>query len=164
MGQQNRIRRRRVCFGQPGEVADEAERLLTGGYERAGQWSLAQVCEHLSQTVEGSVDASNGFGGFLLPIWKRISARPVLHLMLLTRWIPSGVKLPAGALPTSTDDAEAVARLKLAMETLAKHHGAWAKHPFFGGLSGKTWKRYHLIHCAHHMGFLVPRASNDRVT
>jgi hypothetical protein len=158
MGQQNQVRRRRVRFGQASDVAEEAGRLLAGGYQRAGQWSLAQVCAHLSQTVEASVDAPNGFGGFLLPAWKRFAARPVLQLMLVTRWIPAGVKLPAGALPTCEDDAEAVSRLKRAMETLEAHQGPWAKHPFFGTMSGDTWKRYHLIHSAHHLGFLAPRA------
>ena len=163
MAQQNHVRRRRVRFGQPGEVAEEAGRLLKNGYERAGQWSLAQVCEHLSQTVEASIDSVNGFGGFLLPVWQRFAAKPVLHLMLVTHWIPAGVKLPAGALPTCGDDAEAVGRLKRAMETFEGHYGPWAKHPFFGRMSGKTWKRYHLIHSAHHLGFLVPGGSTEDI-
>src|SRR4051812_11058795 len=94
-----RIRRRRVRFDHPSEVAAEAERLLRGRYERAGTWSLGQVCEHLAQTVEESVKGENGFAGFLLPVWKRVGARSVLYLMLMTRWIPAGVKLPNRALP-----------------------------------------------------------------
>lgn len=82
-------------------------------------------------------------------------AKPILHIVLMTRRIPTGVKLPAMALPPAADEADAVVRLSRAMEFLAQHDGPWSPHPYFGHMTTDQWRRYHLIHAAHHFSFLV---------
>jgi hypothetical protein len=155
-------RRRRIQFQSADQVAADAERLLSGGYQSAGSWTLAKVCEHLSRTIEASLDAQRGFGGFKAPLQYRVVGRPVKHLILLTGWIPAGVKLPEAALPTAEDDALGVQRLTRAVDAMVQHQGAWSAHPFFGRMTDRQWRAYHLVHGAHHLSFLVPRDQPQR--
>jgi hypothetical protein len=37
-----------------------------------------------------------------------------------------------------------------------------ADHPFFGPISYEQWREIHLIHMAHHLGFLVPVSSPEQ--
>jgi hypothetical protein len=52
-----------------------------------------------------------------------------------------------------------VARLKETIERLRTHQGELHASPFFGYLTPDQWRRLHLIHCAHHLGFLVPKGT-----
>ena len=156
------IKRRRIRFESAAQVAADARWLLAGGYQCARRWTLAKVCEHLSQTIEASVDSERGFGGFKAPLRYRVVGRPVMHLILLSRWIPAGVKLPEAVLPKSEDDPKAVGRLTRALEAMEKHQGVWSAHPFFGRMTDRQWRAYHLVHAAHHLSFLVPRDQPQR--
>ena len=41
--------RRELYFSDLDEVVRDAEHLLAKGYDRAGNWNLAQVCTHLAE-------------------------------------------------------------------------------------------------------------------
>ena len=43
---------RQLTFKDVSEVLAEVDRLHRGGYEKLGQWDLAQVCDHLRYFVE----------------------------------------------------------------------------------------------------------------
>ena len=157
MSKSESVRRRRLRFSNLRAVAVEAEQLLHAGYERAGRWSLGQVCTHLAQAMEASSNGPDGFDGFMMPMWYRPVAKPILHWILVTGWIPAGVKLPDAALPTEAADEVSVERLRRAVERVDRHVGPWSPHPFFGSMTATQWQRYHRVHAAHHLGFLVPR-------
>src|ERR1700678_2681238 len=48
--------RRSLRFNTYDDVLADAKSLVRNGYEREGSWSLGQVCSHLNETVEKSID------------------------------------------------------------------------------------------------------------
>src|SRR5438046_2345960 len=50
------IERRKLTFATLDDVVRDAENLLAKGYDRAGNWDLAQVCSHLAEWLRFPVD------------------------------------------------------------------------------------------------------------
>ena len=151
------LRRRTLRFTDLGQVAREVERLRRDGYTPAGRWGLAQVCEHLTLALGAMT------GGFPRPFpwWVRWLGGPLVRVWVFaTSRFPPGLPMPAGvAPPAELDEGEAVGRLRKALERFARFDGPLAPHPAFGRLSRRQWERLNLIHCAHHLSFLLPRAA-----
>jgi hypothetical protein len=142
-------------------VLREAESLRTSGYERAGNWDLARVCNHLAIVMEMSLD---GFPMRPFPRLVRWAARCLFLGSILRhqvfRWqIPA----PHFTLPPDThDDWAAVERLRAALDRLLSHAGPMQPSPVFGQLSAAEWWELHLWHCEHHFSFLWPnRAATE---
>lgn len=146
---------RQLDFKGFAEVLAEIDRLHGCGYEKAGQWDLAQVCHHLSYFIEGSLDGH----AFRVPwIFKVVFGRRVLKRILSQRRMKTGVFTPQKPLPEpGRDEVAAVNRLKQAIARLQSHQGELHASPFFGYLTPQQWRELHLIHCAHHLGFLIPK-------
>lgn len=148
---------RQLQFSDFAEVCAEVDRLHREGYEKLGQWDLAQICDHLAYFVQGSLD---GFT-FRVPwLLKILFGRLVLRRILKQRRMQAGGPTPQKPLPEAGgDEAAAVARFRQVIERLQAHQGELQPSPFFGRLSPQQWRDLHLIHSAHHLGFLVPKAS-----
>jgi hypothetical protein len=145
--------RRTLVFANLGEVMPEVDRLLAG-HRTAGTWSLGQICNHLSSTIVASVD-----GTTFQPSWAyRKTLGPMfLRRILRTGRFPEGATLPEPYLPRPGLDARAEAEaLRATIRLFGTHTGPMADHPFGGPLSRENWERFHAIHCAHHLGFVVP--------
>jgi hypothetical protein len=154
--------RRELRFDTLDEVVRDAENLLAKGYDKTGNWDLAQVCGHLAEWVRYPLD---GFPKAPL------LARPVFWLVRHTvgkrmgRAMLAGGKMKTG-IPTAPqsvpapggDDAAGVGRLRESIARWKAHAGPLHASPLFGGLTREQWEKGHLIHCAHHLSFLVPRA------
>jgi hypothetical protein len=137
------------------EVAAEADRLHAGGYDKAGRWDLGQVCDHLSYFIAGSLD---GHPYHVPWPFKALFGRLALRRILGQKQMRAGMPTPQKPLPApGCDEAAAVERLKHALRRLEAHEGELYPSPFFGYLTPQQWRELHLIHCAHHLGFLVPR-------
>ncbi|MGH7179776.1 MAG: DUF1569 domain-containing protein [Tepidisphaeraceae bacterium] len=148
------LRRRDITYRDFDEVTADAEMLANAGYERAGHWGLAEVCDHLSrymrQSLEGFEDSRNW-------VMRRIVGPTLGRRILRTRRMPGGVITPAALRPsTGRDEREAVTELKewIGRVSTATDFRGVAE---FGPLSPEQWRQVHLIHAAHHMSFLVPR-------
>jgi hypothetical protein len=139
-------------------VDAELDRLLKGGYQQAGTWDLGQVCDHLSFFIRGSLDGHQ----FRVPwIFKILFGRLVLRRILKKRQMKAGITTPQQPLPAPGGDAAAaVARLKQVIGRLQTHQGEMHASPFFGYLTPAQWRELHLIHCAHHLGYLVPNTAS----
>lgn len=108
--------RRELKFAELDEAVRDAEHLLARGYERAGNWDLAQCCHHLAVLMGWPID---GFPP--MPLSRRLMAW-CLKWTIAHSWL-RGV-LDAGVWPTGTPtdertfpppgctDAEAVAMLR----------------------------------------------------
>ena len=146
--------RRSLNFTTFEAVLAEAERLARSPYERVGNWDLAQMCDHLADAVYGSM---HGFD-FAAPWILRKTISPLaLWYVLKKRRIPIRAKMPKRREPASGKDPSAcIARLREQIDEFGSRSGPVAAHPFFGRLSYEQWTQIHLIHCAHHLGFLVP--------
>jgi hypothetical protein len=149
------MRRRTLRFEGLGQVTQEVERLRRDGYERAGRWGLAQVCEHLALALEATM------AGFPRPFpwWVRWLAGPAVRAWVFaTGRFPAGLPQPAGVAPADDADAGAAVRhWREALDRFTRFDGPLAPHPAFGRLSRRQWERLTLIHCAHHLSFLLPR-------
>lgn len=154
--------RRTLAFATLDEVVADAENLLARGYDRAGNWDLAQVCSHLAEWLRYPMD---GFPR--IPV----VMRPVFWLLRKTigprelRKMTDGGKMPAGAptlkesvAPPGGDAAVAVANLKATIERFKASEGPYHPSPLLGTLTKDQLVRVHCVHGAHHLSFLIPRA------
>jgi hypothetical protein len=142
--------RRRLHFADTNQVATEVGRLRVG-YSRAGEWSLPQTCWHLSKAIcfsmrPGPWDPVRG--GFLRWMMQKI--------ILISGKIPSGMYAPERITPPKETGDAAIDEFLTDLETLKNYKGEFAPHPKLGKLSHRSFYKLHLIHCAHHLGFLTP--------
>jgi len=153
--------RRDLKFDTLDEAVRDAENLLARGYERAGNWDLAQCCHHLAVLMRWPID---GFPPMSLP--RRVVAR-LLKWTIARRWLRRVLESGVWPIGTPTDertfpppgctDAEAMAMLRDAVGRLLAHEGPFQESPLFGMLDKETLIKLHCIHTAHHLSFLVPK-------
>ena len=72
--------------------------------------------------------------------------------------MPETIPAPGG------DEAAAVERLRQALARLQAHEGMFKPSPLCGPLDRETWLRLHLLHCSHHLSFLIPRTQRGAST
>jgi hypothetical protein len=146
--------RRQLRFDSLDDVPPDVDRLLLG-HRTLGRWSLAQICNHLAAAIDCTID---GFPDDVVPsIVRKTLGAPLLAVVLATGRITEGAPLPARYRPVpDLDPANEADRLRRA---IARFHAApepLAPHPLFGRMSHDRWRRYHCIHCAHHLSFVNP--------
>jgi hypothetical protein len=147
--------RRTLAFSSLNEIMPEVDRLLLG-HRTAGNWSLGQICNHLSTGMILSVD---GFPKGAPWIIRRTLGPIVGRRLLKSGRMPSGVKLPKEFEPRPELDARAEAEaLRAAIQCFRNHNGPFADHPFLGSLTRDQWERFHVIHSAHHLAYVLPEA------
>ena len=154
--------RRKLSFASLDEVVLDAENLKAKGYEKAGNWDLAQVCLHLADWMTFPID---GFPKPPLPIhlmlWMlRITiGKKILRTILAeggmragSSTMPQTVKMPCG------DPTTAIANLRETVNKFKAFTGTIKPSPLFGAMNKDEATRLQLVHCAHHLGFLVPKS------
>ena len=137
------------------EAIAELDRLNKDGCTSAGNWTLAQTCNHLSIFVRGSLE---GFHSPRPPWYIRLLAPLIVWWMLKKRRMPEGVKIPDEIRPHDIkDQAAEVVQLQELLRRFQQHQGPLHPSPFAGNIRYDTWLNLHLIHCAHHLSFLHPK-------
>ena len=150
------MERRNLRFHDLDQVLLDADALLAAGYERAGNWSLAQIAEHLATALEMSLD---GFPRYLpwpisLPV-RWIALGKLLRHERFRRRVPA----PKYLLPRDgSDDRAAVERFRSVIRRWQQHAELMKPSPIFGPLTREQWLEVHLWHCEHHFSFLLPHA------
>jgi hypothetical protein len=146
--------RRTPRFYSFDEVLVDADSLLANGYGRAGNWSLGQVCDHLANTMERSLDGFPSKSPLPFRVLARWVALPsILKHRQFKRRFPAPPYLEP---PAAQDDRGALERLRAAISRLKGHAGELQTHPVFGRLTRSQWQELHLWHCEHHLSFLTP--------
>src|SRR5215831_5906287 len=152
--------RRKLKFATLDEAVADAESLLATGYDRAGNWELAQVAGHLAEWMRFPLD---GFPKVPLPVrpilWvvRTVSGKGMLKTVLEhgftpgTRTIGETVPQPGGN-PTT-----AVAKLRETAGRWKAHTGDVYPSPLFGAMTRDTALQLQLVHCAHHLSYLIPK-------
>lgn len=129
---------------------------LLAGHRTVGNWTLAQVCRHLADTINGSMDGMD----LRNHRWKRRFFGGLLFRITLRSGIPRGFLVDARLTPPPDSELEtSIAMLKRAIGRYQSFTGALQPHPLFGRLSRRNWDRMHRLHCAHHLGFVLPTGS-----
>lgn len=149
-----KLNRRPLRFEQWTDVIADVDFLLENGYERAGQLSLGQICNHLAIVLECAVD------GFPTQ-WPRPVQKLMKMLLLksMLRHKPTNLRAPAPPFARQTqpvDDEVGARRLKAAIDRFAQPDAQYVPHLVFGKLTRDEWKHQQLWHCEHHLSFLIP--------
>ncbi|WP_145422308.1 DUF1569 domain-containing protein [Planctomycetes bacterium K23_9] len=146
-------------FADLDEAVRDAQHLLESGYVRQGNWSLAQVCQHLRLVQDPSVD---GYPG-----WMSLFAflRPAMRRWLLPKLLsgdsPRGIRTASLFVPADglVDEVEVNAFAK-SVARLKSYDGQYTPHPAFGRLPRARILQIHSCHAAHHLRFLIPQTSD----
>jgi len=140
-----KIQRRRVQFDSLDEALAEVKRLHQDGYDRAGNWSLGQACNHLSSSIGMTLGAPLKY---IPKVVQRLSLGTFLRTVPLGQiGTALGMRVPTACPQNkSVDDSDGVDRLESAIARLRESE---ASHLF----------DFHRWHCEHHLSFLIPRAS-----
>lgn len=154
---------RRLVFENLDQAVEEARSLLARGYAASGQWNLAQVCGHCNDWLRFPID---GYPKAPFPINLMLMVlRPTMGKSMRKKIIRDG-EFAAGkptmpstvkAVDASTD-AAAVEQLAQTAKRFEQHAGPWHASPLFGRMTKDEHRQLQLVHCAHHLGFLIPSA------
>jgi hypothetical protein len=146
--------RRILDFASIDQIMPDVERLIAGHYT-VGHWTLAQILHHLATAIRlTSLGRAGSSPGEDSDAFRRRFFR--------SRRFPEGVAAPDPRLIPPTDADVHVQReaLRKAIEVFTLAAGPFPGHPRLGPLSKDEWNQFHCIHCAHHLGFAIPRPNN----
>ncbi len=152
-----KLQRRTIDFRSANEVIDEIALLRGGAYDRAGNWNLTQICQHLSGTMDGGMD---GFG-FRVPwILRATVVEWGFRFALKRRKLGSGFptfKILKPSYHESIDDDSIIDACIASCRRASEFDGSLKEYALLDNLSVKDWQDFMWIHAAHHLSFLVPR-------
>ncbi len=148
--------RRNVHYRTMQELIDDVERLAAGPYRTVGNWSLAQICAHLSKGLNLALD-----GGTIPTPWPiRVAARLFFKRRLIEGPMPPGFKLKGSAVRVLVpgDDTEFDAAMRSLHESVARWQKGAPTHPHFilGPMTPAQWDSLQLRHAELHMSFVHP--------
>jgi hypothetical protein len=144
--------RRELRFASLDDVMPEVDKLLAG-HVTVGGWSLGQICNHVATAIRITLDA---------PI-RRTEVTPekqaAHRLFLEASRFPDGMQAPLSILvpPTGLDDRAEAESLRSVIDRFQPFDGPLPSHPKLGPMTKDEWVRFHVMHCAHHLGFAVPQ-------
>ena len=144
-----------------------ARRCLSAGYQRTGNWDLAQTCRHMTDWLRAPLDGPPPMPWLMkLPMAViRLTLGPgLLKKFLAERRLPVGMRTVAATehLP-ETDPTAAVEEFAAAAARFAGHTGPFVRpSPLFGKLDRERTLELQLVHCMHHFGRLQPRETQKR--
>lgn len=145
--------RRTLSFKTFDEIMPDVDRLLDG-HGTVGNWSLAQICCHLSTVMRRVVDLPASTPQDPAQWVGEEQKRQVLE----SGQIPEGLPGPQEVIPSATlSEREEAEGLRQAIAHYQASPGPVIAHRRFGPLTRDEWDRIQLIHVAHHLSFAVPR-------
>ena len=142
--------RRQLTFASLDDVMPDVEHLLRG-HITVGQWTLGQICRHLTSTFRWL--SKRGPDATLPPVPEAIRQR-----LLSVGRMREGVQAPHPSLlpPPDLDGRTEADILREAITCFASVTDPLPAHPVLGPMTRDEWIRFHCIHCAHHLSFAVP--------
>jgi len=149
---------RRLTFRDQDEVIQEIDRLRRTGYDRLGNWSLTQICEHLDKTIQMGLHGSK----LRLPwILRATVGKWILAWAVRNNRMPNiRVNAPKSLLPqnsTEADDFDVIERCMARHREAATFAGPIKNYPLADNITVEDWRKIQWIHAARHLGFLNPR-------
>ncbi|MBY0525553.1 MAG: DUF1569 domain-containing protein [Gemmataceae bacterium] len=153
--------RRNVRFASYAELGEEVERVVradeAGTLRTTGNWTAAQVLDHIGKTMQFSFD---GFP-FAAPLPVRMIAGVLKRVMwnkTLNLMFKPGFQLPPSAAPmlpgNDANLSDAAALVRSQIQRIQQGEPMTAKSPLLGMLSNAQWMEIHLRHAAVHLNFI----------
>jgi hypothetical protein len=156
------LKRRQLRFEHLDQAVNDARMLQATGYDRAGTWDLSQVCGHLATGMEFAIDGFPPNPPHLrFVFWIMRSTLGPIVVRRIVRTGAMASRAPAikqSILGAGGDETQAVERLQRAVTRFQNHTGPLYPSPIFGSLDREQLHRLQLIHCEHHLGFLLPKS------
>jgi hypothetical protein len=152
MGRSGRTRRRSLSLEDLSQIMPEVRRLEVS-HRTIARWTLGQICKHLADSINGSID---GFDLSRHRLKRFFFAKRLLRYTF-RYGIPRNYLVDPGLTPPDEVDASAAINgLARAIARYQAHRGPLRPHPLFGTMSRDVWDRVHCVHCAHHLSFAIP--------
>ena len=149
--------RRDLGFDRLADVMPEVDRLLLG-HATSKDWTLGQILHHLASAIRLTVEAVE-----IAPTTPADREPSRTFDVRRRRFFragrfPEGIAAPHPALspPREADERAEAESLRSALRQLEGSAGPFPAHPLLGPLSKEEWKTFHILHCAHHLGFAQP--------
>ena len=150
------LNRRQLRYESFDDLLGDADRLASGNSRTLGNWTLAQIFDHLARWFRIAVERTDvqapRWVQFILWQWRKRS---------LSMPSKPGFKIPSGSKAYcypkrgfSTDRCpqdlhSAVSRFRGASQ--------FAPHPAYGQLTRDAWQQLALRHSEMHMSFIIPQ-------
>ncbi|MFQ5489266.1 MAG: DUF1569 domain-containing protein [Phycisphaerae bacterium] len=126
---------------------------LHPAHRTVGNWSLAQICDHLAGIHDYSLGGRQAeFQKGRL--FRATVGRIALRILLRYGFIPERQGNLGPRERIEFQDARR--RLRQSLERIARQPMT-AIHPIFGPLTRQQWQQFHLHHAAHHLSFMIPQ-------
>ena len=149
-----RLHRRHLDFHSFDEILADIDHLHSVGYQRAGNWDLSQMLEHLGEGARTAIHGSSRKGPWIL---RKVIGPLLISYTRKKRRMKSNIKVPKWWLPgPSHDESEAIEQFRHELKTFATYDGPTQGHPLLGYMDKAAWTDIIHIHSAHHLSFLVP--------
>lgn len=139
----------------------EVTSLYEKGYISNGNWTLAQICGHLSDWMRFPID---GYPVSPLPMraifWlmqKTVGSR--MKQKILAEGFKGGTPTMQTTVPApdAMTDQQGVEQLREMVNRVSVYHGKLFPSPLFGPLDHETMVKINLRHAEHHLGYLEPK-------
>jgi hypothetical protein len=134
------------------DLIADADQLRAGPYERAGQWDLAMILDHLAKSMGSPFKP----GGKYFPWPARIIVQFAMGLFARRKMYPA-IVIPAPEMirPTPGIALEpAYAEFITTARQVQTAGGETIQVPPFGRLKLDDFRKIQLLHGAHHLSFL----------
>ena len=153
---------RPIVFNNLTQVVGELDSMVIRGYAQLGQWNLTQICGHLDLWMAYPMNGYPKPGipvNLMLWVGKMTIGKRLLHKIITEKKMkPGAPTMPSTVLEAKhKTDQQAVDELKKTIAAFESFNGTVHASPFFGAMDYETARRLQLVHCAHHLGFLVPK-------
>jgi Protein of unknown function (DUF1569) len=156
------LTRRTLDFRDFPAVIADAEMLLAKGYDKVGNWSLGQCTGHLANWLEYQMTGFPPLPLLLKPVFfvvRNTLANKIMRDVVAKRSMSAGSSTaPTSIPPEDVSDAAEVNRLKANYDRWDAYTGKFVSSPLFGEQTRDDWRQLHLVHAAHHLSFLLPKA------
>ena len=154
--------KRSLSFDNFQSMLDEANRLNENGYTSHGNWTLGQSCGHVAEWLRYPMDGFPTPPIFLRPIFWAIKVTMAKRMAkkILNEGFKGGVPTAPESVPKVEElsDAAGIAQLQDVVNRAEQFQGQLLPSPLFGDMDRETWMKVGLLHAAHHLGYLEPKA------
>ena len=151
------VDRRTLNFATEADAIAEIERLRSG-YVKTANWSLNQIAFHTGFPISFPMQSPATMSA--TPEQKQMQS--FLENVVANGWPPSRLDSPPPMRPPDEPNPSVVDELVSNLKKLAAYQEKYIDAGVFGPLETSKYRRFHLIHIAHHLGFLQPKT--DRRT
>jgi hypothetical protein len=124
---------------------------LRAGARAGGAWSLGQTCWHLNFPVAHSLREPKNSE----PTPEQVKRQAFVEKVIASGW-PQGASAPKEMVPPADAGDETIDELIASLRNMKKYSAAYVDALLFGPVATSKFRKFALIHAAHHLSFFEP--------